>query len=412
MLPVALSILSACGTVSKVPAVRADVTLPVYDSIGTHWRLMARNIALKGGLTPVGGNSMDIYTDGHSLFEVLNADILSSGKSLDMEYYRFSDDSVAREVRDNICESAAGGTKARLIMESRANPINPSFYNKMRNTDGIEMVTVQPLRDIPGRIANIFIRDHRKITVIDDSLAYTGGMNIRAVYRDDWRDTQVRLSGPIVDDFRHVFESNWNRFSHSGPTEIPASATPKEDGGVIMQIGLTTPTEKVRAIQEGFELALVSAKDYIYIQTPYFCPPESTMRLMEDAVKRGVDVRIMLPDTQDVPIMLWVNHYFYRRLIGSGVKIYERGLPFMHCKTWVADDYVSCYGSANIDNRSFNLNYENTLYVYDEETAVKSRKIFEEDLSHSRMVTLDDARWNILETGLQHFFICIGYPQW
>lgn len=84
----------------------------------------------------------------------------------------------------------------------------------------------------------------------------------------------------------------------------------------------------------------------------------------------------------------------------------------MHCKTWVADDYVSCYGSANIDNRSFNLNYENTLYVYDEETAVKSRKIFEEDLSHSRMVTLDDSRWNILETGLQHFFICIGYPQW
>jgi cardiolipin synthase len=167
-----------------------------------------------------------------------------------------------------------------------------------------------------------------------------------------------------------------------------------------------------RPIKDAVEQALAAAKDYFWIQTPYLCPPITTILAMRDAVRRGVDVRLMVPENQDVPIMLWVNRYFYKKLLKAGVKLYERHDPFMHSKMYVTDDYVSCYGSANLDNRSFFLNYENNVYVYDKDVALKSRAVFEEDLSQSRQLTRKDSRWNIFQRIWQDFLILVGYSQW
>ena len=160
------------------------------------------------------------------------------------------------------------------------------------------------------------------------------------------------------------------------------------------------------------EQALAASREYFWIQTPYLCPPLTTIKAMRDAVNRGVDVRLMVPESQDVPIMLWVNRYFYRRFLKAGVKLYERHDPYMHSKMYVTDDYVSCYGSANLDNRSFFLNYENNVYIYNKEVAGQSRSVFEEDLAHSREITREDIRWNIFQRIWQGFLILVGYSQW
>jgi cardiolipin synthase len=388
-----------------------DLGAPVFDSIDINWRPLARTLALQGKMLPVSGNSIEIFTDGRTKFAAFNEDLRNAEHFIDMEYYRFAADTIAGVVKDILLDKAEEGVPVRMILESRSNAPKVSFYRQLRKAEGVFTVDVQRPGDILGGIWNIDFRDHRKIAVIDGKYCYTGGMNIADVYHTQWRDTHVKLEGPIVEDFERMFDDFWIYFGGDPFAVRPLSERVK-DGGAIMQVAQGGPYTMDRPIKEGVEQALVAAKDYFYIQTPYLCPPVSTIKAMKEAVDRGVDVRLMVPKSQDVPIMLWVNHYFYKKFLKAGVKIYERNDPFMHSKSYVTDDYVSCYGSANLDNRSMFLNYENNLYIYDRGVAEQSKEIFFEDLTHSEEVTLKDTRWSLLERIIQNFLILVGYSQW
>lgn len=388
-----------------------DLGAPVFDSIDINWRPLARTLALQGKMLPVSGNSIEIFTDGRTKFAAFNEDLRNAEHFIDMEYYRFAADTIAGVVKDILLDKAEEGVPVRMILESRSNAPKVSFYRQLRKAEGVFTVDVQRPGDILGGIWNIDFRDHRKIAVIDGKYCYTGGMNIADVYHTQWRDTHVKLEGPIVEDFERMFDDFWIYFGGDPFAVRPLSERVK-DGGAIMQVAQGGPYTMDRPIKEGVEQALVAAKDYFYIQTPYLCPPVSTIKAMKEAVDRGVDVRLMVPKSQDVPIMLWVNHFFYKKFLKAGVKIYERNDPFMHSKSYVTDDYVSCYGSANLDNRSMFLNYENNLYIYDRGVAEQSKEIFFEDLTHSEEVTLKDTRWSLLERIIQNFLILVGYSQW
>lgn len=388
-----------------------DLGAPVFDSIDINWRPLARTLALQGKMLPVSGNSIEIFTDGRTKFAAFNEDLRNAEHFIDMEYYRFAADTIAGVVKDILLDKAEEGVPVRMILESRSNAPKVSFYRQLRKAEGVFTVDVQRPGDILGGIWNIDFRDHRKIAVIDGKYCYTGGMNIADVYHTQWRDTHVKLEGPIVEDFERMFDDFWIYFGGDPFAVRPLSERVK-DGGAIMQVAQGGPYTMDRPIKEGVEQALVAAKDYFYIQTPYLCPPVSTIKAMKEAVDRGVDVRLMVPKSQDVSIMLWVNHYFYKKFLKAGVKIYERNDPFMHSKSYVTDDYVSCYGSANLDNRSMFLNYENNLYIYDRGVAEQSKEIFFEDLTHSEEVTLKDTRWSLLERIIQNFLILVGYSQW
>ena len=384
---------------------------PVFDSIDINWRPLARTLALQGKMIPVSGNSIEIFTEGRTKFAAFNDDLRNAEHFIDMEYYRFAADTIAGVVRDILLDKAEEGVPVRMILESRSNSPKVSFYRQLRKAEGVYTVDVQRPGDVIGAIWNMDFRDHRKIAVIDGKYCYTGGMNIADVYHTDWRDTHVKLEGPIVEDYERMFDDFWQYFGGEPFAVRPLSERVKE-GGAIMQVAQGGPYTTDLPIKEGVEQALVAAKDYFYIQTPYLCPPKTTIKAMKEAVDRGVDVRLMLPKNQDVPIMLWVNHYFYKKFLKAGVRIFERDDPFMHSKAHVTDDYVSCYGSANLDNRSFFLNYENNLYIYDNGVALRSKEIFNKDLDHCKEITQKDVKWSLLERIIQNFLILVGYSQW
>ena len=384
---------------------------PVFDSIDINWRPLARTLALQGKMIPVSGNSIEIFTEGRTKFAAFNDDLRNAEHFIDMEYYRFAADTIAGVVRDILLDKAEEGVPVRMILESRSNSPKVSFYRQLRKAEGVYTVDVQRPGDVIGAIWNMDFRDHRKIAVIDGKYCYTGGMNIADVYHTDWRDTHVKLEGPIVEDYERMFDDFWQYFGGEPFAVRPLSERVKE-GGAIMQVAQGGPYTTDLPIKEGVEQALVAAKDYFYIQTPYLCPPKTTIKAMKEAVDRGVDVRLMLPKNQDVPIMLWVNHYFYKKFLKAGVRIFERDDPFMHSKAYVTDDYVSCYGSANLDNRSFFLNYENNLYIYDSGVAQRSKEIFNEDFDHCKEITHEDVKWSLLERIIQNFLILVGYSQW
>lgn len=387
-----------------------DVTTPVFDSISPQWQTMAKVVALNAGLPPTQGNAVEIYTDGVRQFADYNADLQGARQFVDMEFFRFANDSIGHVVRDILTDKAGEGVPVRIIMETRANPHDPKFYGPLYTTENISVGVVQPGSDVFGSVRNVFLRDHRKITVVDGKVAYTGGMNIRDVYYDDWRDTRLRLTGPVVGDMETLFSENWERFLKDRDTVY--AWTGEKTGSLIIQAASDGHHIKEQPVKEGFEQAIAAAEDYIYIQTPYFCPPKSTLDLLARAAERGVDVRLMLPKGQDVIFMLWTNHFFYKQLLRGGIRLYERDDPFMHSKTYVADDYLSGYGSANLDNRSYNLNDENMVYIFDRETALRGKEIFMEDLRHSREIHLEEVHWNPGETIMQWFCIGLGYKQW
>lgn len=406
----------SCATISRsmrnIPVAETpDMEAPIFDSIDVNWRPLAKTLALQGKMLPVSGNTIEIYTDGRTKFAAFNDDLRNAKHYIDMEYYRFAADTIAGVVKDILMDKAGGGVPVRMILESRSNSPKVSFYRQLRGANGVSTVDVQNPGDILGGIWNIDFRDHRKIAVIDGRYCYTGGMNIADQYHTQWRDTHVKLEGPIVADFERMFDEFWLYFGGKPFEKRPLNDRVK-DGGAIMQVAQGGPYTDDLPIKEGVEKALVAAQHYFYIQTPYLCPPKSTIKAMKEAAGRGVDVRLMVPKSQDVPIMLWVNHYFYRKILKAGVRIYERDDPFMHSKSYVSDDYVSCYGSANLDNRSFFLNYENNLYIYNKDIAGRSKEIFFEDLEHSKEITLEDTHWSLLERFMQNFLILVGYSQW
>ena len=411
---------------------------PVFAGIEPQFRPVAEFLAREGHTLPEPGNSLDIFLFGRPKFAALLQDLERAQSTIDMEYYRFSADSIATQVRDMLIRKAAEGVVVRVILEAHSNSYAPSFYNQLKRAPGVSVVEVEPTNNWVG---NLLVRDHRKLVVIDGKIGYSGGMNVQDRYHTIWRDTHVRVTGPVVRSYQSLFDSAWRMFGGpqravpaqavgapaaeapaagaqaavpptAGAHSVPASgaATGPSADTAIMQLVGDGPDSPVHILRDGLEQALSRAQEYFYIQNPYFCPPESTLQALVDAAARGVDVQMMIPDTQDVIFMLWTNHHFYERLLRGGVRIFERSGTFMHSKTFVTDDYLSCIGSANIDNRSYNINYENNLYIYDKEVALRCRAIYEKDMETSREITLADLRFPLWDLYMQKLMM-LAAPQ-
>ncbi len=387
-----------------------DPAAPVFDSISPQFRPVARLFASRAQSLPVSGNGLEIFTYGRPKFDALFEDIRKAEVSIDLEYYRFSPDTIGRDLQELLLQKAREGVVVRILLENRTNPPKPSFYNRFKGVEGLYLKEVQPRNDWSGTLSNLLWRNHRKIVVIDGKTAYLGGMNVQDRYHTIWRDTHARVTGPIVEALSLLFQENWDRFS--GPEVSRPEARPVREGsaGLMQLVGDGGVFTQESIIKDGLELALSRAKDYFYIQNPYFCPPESTIQALIDAAQRGVDVQLMFPETQDVIVMLWLNHYFYKRLLEGGVRIFERSGAFMHSKTFVSDDCFACIGSANIDYRSFYTNLEGNLYIYDRDMALRCKDIYLQDLSDCREIRPEDIRWTVPERYLQSIII-IGAPQ-
>lgn len=388
------------------------------DRLKDYYRPLARLLANFGRPNVGKADEIEVITYGKRKYELLMDDIRNAKEYIHMEYFHFGNDDSSNEVKHLLMKKASEGVKVRFIYENIANfPIRSKYYNSMKKS-GVEVLKfTNPRLHLLNLVTNLNYRNHRKIVIIDGKIGYTGGMNINNHYFRQWRDTHLRIVGPVVGSLQLTFLDSW--ITAGGILDKPLTyffpctkakddcntASPSESIDYEAIIKLDSPQRILRdklvqivpdepqsqwpIIQMSYEWALHNARKYIFLQTPYFVPSEPLLNALKSASLRGVDVRLMLPEKPDNFLLRPANRSYFEECLDAGIKIYLRGGEFIHSKTFVSDDYLSCIGTANLDFRSFEINYEVNTMIYDSETALMNKQIFEEDMKKSYEITLE-----------------------
>ena len=352
----------------------------------------------RGGRPSVSLSTPQIITSGKDKYNMLMSDLICAKESIHMEYFHFGIDKSSRKIRQVLMEKARQGVKVRFINENIANrPIPNCYFHSMRKA-GVEVVNFSDSKfSLLRFLMTLSYRDHRKIVVIDNRIGYTGGMNINDHYFYQWRDTHLRLTGEAVASLQYAFLDTWLASGgqlHSAVNSFFFHLDKPSCGqslGTLTQVTPDDPTSPEPVLLTAYEWILNHAQKYVWFQSPYIAPPPSLISAMRNAAQRGVDVRVMVPEHCDTAIMRPINKSYYAELTEAGVQFYVRSGEFMHSKTIVCDDYLSCVGSANLDYRSFGIDYEINTFFYDRAVALRQKQIFENDLPICRLVIAAEA---------------------
>jgi cardiolipin synthase len=350
------------------------------------------------------GNRIDVYTRGDETFSAMCEAIAGAHLEILVESYIWRDDATGHALLDELARAAARGVTVRALADALGSfETRGEFWREM-TARGIETRRFHPL--VP-KLWNQIYRDHRKILVADRRVAFTGGMNImeesgsfpsRASHRPapggakTWRDTHVRVEGPAAWEMAVVFAEGWGR-ARGTPFELPSlevGGQPVEGAQVLVldarpRRGYAEATAVLSAI-------VAAARERVWITNAYFAPRRVAVRFLGEAVRRGVDVRLLLPGATDVPLVRHAGHGFYRALLARGVRVFEYQRSILHAKSLVADGHASVVGSTNLDFRSFHFNAECNLVILDRATGRRLEEAFEADLKRSEEVTLP--AWN------------------
>lgn len=355
--------------------------------------VMLVNLLLKSNDSVVWyGSDVEIITSGKRKFEALLEDLENSAHHIHMEYFYFKKDEMGRKIKEVLMKKAAEGVEVRFIYENIANiSVPPRFYNEMKKA-GVRIVPF-----FKGNLSwvrrNLNYRDHRKIVVIDGKIGYTGGMNIGNEYYDGWRDTHLRIRGQAVFGLQSSFLYEWYSSGGDPVSDFKPYFPPCLNYSQnLMQIAPESPASEWPYLLMATVDIVVEAKEYVYIQTPYYMPSDSLFQALQAAALAGVDVRIMVSRKSDFVFMDYATQSFYEDSLKAGIRIYEAQDTFIHAKMMVSDDYISVIGSANMDSRSLELSFEINCFSYDEELALRCKDIFFDDLRNCREVMSEEWR--------------------
>ena len=358
-------------------------------------------------------NSVEIFTNGHSKFERLKDDIRNAKEFIFIQYYIYSDDRLGNEITDLLAEKVRQGVRVKVLYDHVGSfSTRNKFFARMRKL-GIDS---HPFFRVTFRkLANrINWRNHRKIAIIDGKIGYIGGMNIADRYVEKspegriWRDTHLRVKGPIIESMIYSFSVDWN-FLRPDVEVHPITEMKYEDAGdVDMQLVTSGPIDKWNNLVLCFQQAIASARKRIYIQTPYFLPTDALLKALQGAALSGVDVRVMIPEHTDSVLLGYGSRSYIDDCLKAGVKIYLFTPGMLHAKTMIIDDDFVTTGSVNFDFRSFENNFEANLLIYSESVNRKMRDIFFQDLSACRKLTITSwgsrSRWNRFIEALVRLF--------
>ena len=338
-------------------------------------------------------NAVELLVDGEATFESLLAGIASAEAYVLFQFYIIRDDDLGGRVRDALVERARAGVHVQVLYDEVGSlGISRGFLRSLTDAG----VQVSPFRSTRGR-GNRFqlnFRNHRKMVVVDGRVGWLGGLNVGDEYvgrhetLTPWRDTHLRIRGPIVLQLQLTLLADWYWATRQRPEVrwTPSPATPEREAGegqhaIILPTGPVTEHETASLF---FVAALAAAQDRAWIAAPYFVPDDAVMKALKLAALRGVDVRILTTLQSDsVPVRLAAYHYRYR-LRGLGIRFHAYAPGFMHQKALLVDDYLSYVGSHNFDNRSFRLNFEVGAVVVDAAFAREVATMLERDLAHSQ----------------------------
>lgn len=341
-------------------------------------------------------NRIDVFTDGNDLFPKLLDDIRRAKKHIHLLYYIFRDDRIGGEIVDALRERARAGVEVRLLYDGVGSLLSVGTgFNKLRK-DGGEVRVFSPIFGTFSSSLNLNYRNHRKIVVIDGEIGYVGGMNVGDEYmsRDPklspWRDTHVRLTGSAVWFLQERFLLDWNHVVErpAGKLDELMKYFPSvvEPGTLGVQIASEGPDTEGNPIKGALLRMFYGARKSIYIQTPYFAPDESVIDALQIAAQTGVDVRLMIPEKADHQLVHKATFGYARQILESGVRVFMYH-GFLHAKTTVADASITTIGTANLSNRSFFVNFEVNLFVYDDDFGNEQKTVFMQDLENCEELT-------------------------
>lgn len=338
-------------------------------------------------------NKVDIFTDGHEKFDALLHDLSQATDHIHLLYYILRHDELGTQLADVLVKKAQEGVDVRLLYDDMGSRSLSRKYVRRLKHAGVHVESFFPSL-IPKINLKINFRNHRKLAVIDGKVGYIGGFNIGDEYlgKDPkfgyWRDTHMRVIGHAVRQMQTRFILDWNAATKTHEIGYEDRFYASEgEGNVGIQIVSSGPDSEWEQIKFGYIRMILSAKEYIYIQTPYFIPDESLMDALRVAVLSGVKVKIMIPNKPDHPFVYWATLSHIGDLLRAGAEAYIYQNGFLHAKTIVVDGDVSSVGTANIDVRSFRLNFEVNAFLYDEPTAQKLVESFQNDMMHSTQMT-------------------------
>lgn len=341
-----------------------------------------QNLAL-----PFKDNQIDIMTDGYAFFPELLKDIAEATHHIHINMYIIEDDALGRLVADALMAKARQGVKVRLIYDDVGCwRVGNRFFEQMREA-GVEVAPFLPVR-FPSFTSKVNYRNHRKIIVIDGRIGYIGGMNIARRYvSTKWRDTMLRVQGGVVYALQRAFLVDWYFVDHTLITDRVYYPEVQNVNSCLAQVVTSGPMARYPEIMQGFVRIILAARRYIYIETPYFLPNEPILFALKTAALAGVDVRLMCPLYSDARFLDWASRSYLREIHEAGAKVYLYEPGFLHSKLLISDDSLVSCGSTNVDFRSLENNFEANVFVYDEGTALRLKKVFLDDQSQTVLLS-------------------------
>ena len=360
------------------------------------------------------GNGVQLLVDGDETSESLRAAVRGAKEHIHVELYIIQPDEVGRAMRDELTAKAQAGVEVRVVYDAVGSAkLSRAFWSSLTQAGG-QVAVFRPvgpiLRRAPWR-DRIDYRNHRKIIVVDGRVGFTGGFNAGREYlgRDPtigpWRDTYVQIRGPAVLSLQRAFLQDW---MHASGTALenskyfPAPIT--EEPGCAVQVIASVPMQAQSPISYLFTHCFHLARERIWIASPYFIPEPALEQALASAALRGVDVRLLVPLKADHRLVSLAGHSYFPALLEAGVRIFRYEPGFMHAKTLLVDEWVCAVGSANMDMRSFHLNYELTAFLFGHEICGVLESQFEQDFSDSRELTLQEEQ----RVGFGHRFARAG----
>jgi len=382
------------------------------DAISSKKHLMT--LALKNSKAVLTlNNKLDVLNNGKETFDAIKEELEKAKHHIHLEYYIIEADETGIQIRDILIKKAKEGIEVRLIYDDVGSwSLDEEFLLPLTNA-GVEYYPFMPVR-FPRFTNKINYRNHRKIIVIDGEVGFVGGLNIADRYIKgnskigNWRDTHLRIHGEAANALQVIFLTDWYFVSdiYLVGDQYLKRKKPKET--CLMQIITSGPDSDWASIMQVYFYAISSAKKHVYISSPYLLPNESILTALKTVALSGVDVRIMLPKKSDSHLVFWASLSYVSELLEAGIKVYFYTAGFNHGKLLMVDSVFVSVGTANMDIRSFDQNFEVNALIYDTEVAEKMEADFLTDLFNCDITLLEEwnkrPKWHLVQESFSRLF--------
>lgn len=374
-------------------ASHASRPLPIDALILEDYRSLAHLAETVGGNRPRGGHTLRLFGDTDLFIQSLVEDIEKAQWHCHLLFYIFLTDGSGTRVAEALAEAAERGVECRLLVDgvgSRA--FLGSDLRRRIAARGVHVVEALPASVVRMALARVDLRNHRKIAIVDGVIGYCGSHNIadaafaiKPKYAP-WVDAMVRMEGPAVQDLQLLFVEDWYLDTNESLEEVLAVSSPASLEGAALQIMGTGPDCYNEALRQLSQASFHAAREELILTTPYFVPDEATASALETTARRGVDSTLVVPARNDSPVVAAASRSYYEKLLDAGVDIYEYVPGLLHAKTTTIDRRLAMVSTANLDRRSFELNFEVSMVVYDSDFASELRLLQKSYLDQSEPV--------------------------